>query len=279
MGAPVLAHIHVPKCAGTSFRYLLNDVFPKGHLNLYFEPGTGRSLPTTFVYSDAEIAAFTAADSVKAFSSHFVRRFPGSLSGRPAYYVTFLRDPVRQFISYLGFTRQEFHNIVDPDLLSHLPPNMPELSLRDCARWLIQQNTDKFLNFRENYTTNFFARYEAQSRYGFDYCDRRYRGTRLYVARQVLRRFLFVGICEQMDDSWLLLRHKLASLGVSTSPLPMRRDNASEERNEDLSWLGTHDEVGREVLDSMREDLSLYRWARRRFHRQFATEMQSVAIR
>jgi len=29
----------------------------------------------------------------------------------------------------------------------------------------------------------------------------------------------------------------------------------------------------------MREDLSLYRWARRRFHRQFATEMQSVAIR
>jgi hypothetical protein len=276
---PVLAHIHVPKCAGTSFRLLLDDLFPAGHLQLYFEPGSKRTLSTTFVYSDAQIEGYLESNSVKAFSSHHVRRFPNALAGRPLYYVTFLRDPVQQFVSYLNFTRQVFRDITDPVLLSHLPPNMPELSLRESARWLVQQNTDKFLNFRENYTTNFFAHYEVLSRYGFEYTDWRYRGIRQQVARNVLRKFFFVGIAEQMDESLYLLRQKLASKGIQTDDLPMRRDNASENRNEDLSWLDNEDEIGCKVLGSLREDQRLYYWASRRFQLQLAKERPKIPLR
>jgi hypothetical protein len=147
---------------------------------------------------------------------------------------------------------------------------MPELSLRDSARWLIQQSTDKFLNFRENYTTNFFARYEVQCRYGFEYADRRYWRIRQRVARNVLRNFFFVGIVEQMDESLRLLRQKLVDNEIPTNDLPMRRDNISGNPSEDLSWLNERDEVGCGVLRSMQEDQRLYRWARKRFQKQLA---------
>ena len=186
---PVLAHIHVPKCAGTSFRRALDEVFHRGHLHLYFETGTERSLPTSFVYSTEQISRLIESDNVAAFSSHFVRRFQATSAGRDLYYVTFLRQPVEQFLSYLSFTRCVFGHISDPDLLSHLPPRMPELSLRECARWLLRHDTKKFINFRENYVTNFFARYEVQERYGFCYTDPAYRIVRLHLARNVLRRF------------------------------------------------------------------------------------------
>jgi hypothetical protein len=147
---PVLAHIHVPKCAGTSFRLLLDDIFTDRHLHLYSEPGTNRSLPTTFVYSEAQLGEFVEPSSTKALSSHFIRRFPNVINGRPILYVTFLRDPVQQFISYLSYTRQVFRHIQDPELLSHLPPNMADRSLRDCADWLLKQDSRTFRNFREN---------------------------------------------------------------------------------------------------------------------------------
>jgi hypothetical protein len=279
MQTPVLAHIHVPKCAGTSFRLLLDDLFPAEHLQLYFEPGSDRSLPTTFVYSDAQIARYLESSSIKAFSSHHVRRFPNPLVGRSIYYVSFLRNPLQQFISYLKFTRQVFGEITDPVLLSHLPPNMPQLSLRESARWLIGQRIGRFLNFRENYTTNFFARYEVQSRYGFRYTDWRYHRIREEVARSVLHRFFFVGIAEKMDESWYLLRRKLAYNGVPTKDLPMRLDNASTDENEDLSWLSHKDEIGRQVLGSMQEDQRLYLWALKRFQAQSAEEQSRARLR
>lgn len=52
-------------------------------------------------------------------------------------------------------------------------------------------------NFRENYTTNFFARYEMASSSGVQYADRRYRRLRQRVARQVLRRFLLLGMTDR----------------------------------------------------------------------------------
>jgi hypothetical protein len=276
---PLIGHIHVPKCAGTSVRLMLNDVYREAHLPLYFVPGTGRHLPTTYVFPEAEVIDLLGPHSVKAFSSHFVRRFPESISGRPVYYVTFLRDPLQQFVSYLGFARQVYREIQDPVLLSHLPPEMPELCLRDCARWLMQHGTGSFLNFRENYTTNFFARYEVQSSYGFGYSDRRYRAMRLRVAKSVLRRFFFVGISEQMEESWRLLHCRLTNLGLAIPEAPVRRENISDKRDEDLSWLNGKDEVGRRVLMSLREDRQLFRWARVRFLAQVAEERNGRPVR
>jgi hypothetical protein len=265
---PLVAHIHVPKCAGTSVRLLFDELFPGGHLHLYFKPGTTRSLPTTFVYENSQIAELVAPSSVSAFSSHNVRRFPSSSAGRPIHYVTFLRDPVQQFLSYLKFTRRIFAHIDEPILLSHLPPNLPDLSLREAARWLLQNDSSGFINFRENYTTNFLAREHVKTRYGFDYDDWRYRGIRQVVARNILRQFLFVGLTERMDESMSLLRRKMASLGIAVPSLPMRRDNVSEPLQEDVSWINKGDQVGSQLLNSLREDRRLYRWVSRRFLNQ-----------
>ena len=77
-----------------------------------------------------------------------------------------------------------------------------------------------------------------------------------------------------MDDSWRLLRHKLQGAGIQLPALPIGRSNASKYGDENLIWLNEEDEIGRQVLISLREDMRLYRWARSRFDQQLAAERQ-----
>ncbi len=272
IGEPVFAHIHVPKCAGSSVRRLLDTAWGDSHVHLYV-PG-----PTTFIYDEAQLATHLQPSSVKAFSSHFVRRFLPEVGGRPMLYATFLRNPLEQWISYLTYTRKVYDRIPDPVLLQHLPPDMPGRSLRDCAQWLLSRNTETFTNFRENYVTNFFARYEVAAQHGFDYADPRYRRMRLRVARQALRRFFFVGITEDLEASLWLLRRKLAGTGLDIPALPVPAENSSHEQRDDLSWLSTKDPVGRQCLASLREDRQLYRWARTRWQRELTAEREGHGL-
>lgn len=265
---PVFAHIHVPKCAGSSVRRLLDQAWGDSHLHLYVQG------PTTFVYDEEELALRLQPPHVKAFSSHFVRRFPPEVAGRPMLYATFLRDPLEQWISYLTYTRKVYGHILDPVLLQHLPPDMPSRPLRDSAQWLLSRSTDVFTNFRENYVTNFFARYEVAAQHGFEYADPRYRRMRLRAARQVLRRFFFVGITEDLESSLWLLRRKLAGTGLQIPPLPVPVENLSHEQRDDLAWLSTRDPVGRQCLASLAEDRQLYRWARARWRRDLASHRE-----
>ncbi len=263
---PILGHIHVPKCAGTSVRVVLDEIWGDDHIFLYVDG------PTTFVYSRAELEDALHGPTVKAFSSHFVRTFPKQILGRSIFYVTFLRDPLEQWISYLTYTRKVYRHIADQVLLKHLPPDMPNLSLRECAEWLLAQSSTTFLNFRENYTTNFFARYTVADAYGYDYADPRYRAIRLPAARQTLGEFFFVGIAESLEDSLRLLRRKLAGSSLAMPEIPVPALNLSHEARDDLSWLTPSDPLGRRCLESLREDLALYRWARARFERELAEE-------
>src|SRR5262249_10189049 len=67
---PVLAHIHIPKCAGTSFRILLERYFGPRHLRLYIDD-------TYFVYREDALRNCLLRDpEPRAFSSHHVRTFP-----------------------------------------------------------------------------------------------------------------------------------------------------------------------------------------------------------
>jgi hypothetical protein len=261
--APVLGHIHVPKCAGTSVRKVLDETLGSGHLALYF----GNC--TTFIYEDAQLADFVRPETVKAFSSHFVRRFPPELGNRRIHYVTFLREPVQQFISYITFTKKNYAVLNEPVLISHLPPEMPNLSVRECARWILNGDRRVFRNFRENYTSNFFARYPVLHSRGFTYSDERYQRIRLRAAKAELDKFLFVGISEQMDRSWQLLRSRADAIGITLPDMHIPQENPSSELRDDLSWINPNDEVGRKVLDSIAEDRKLYRWALDRFESQF----------
>lgn len=260
---PLLAHIHNPKTAGSSFRRVLDEYYGPAHIHLYFDNST------TFVYENNELTELVRGPSIKAFSSHFVRRFPSVLAGRPVYYVTFLRDPIQQFISYISYTRKYYAAIHEPILLSHLPPQMAALTIRESARWILDGADTSFRSFRENYTTNFFARYPLLDSHGFDYADPRYRNARVNAARRVLSRFLLVGITEYMDESWYLLRRRAAKIGIELPDVRLPVENVTADQRESLDWIHADDEVGRKLLDSVREDLTLYRWALNRFRLQY----------
>ena len=246
-GRPVIAHIHVPKCAGTSLRVLLTRHFGARHLLLYVDD-------TYFVYGDETVRSYLLQDPCTVgFSSHHVRAFPRWMAGREMLYVTFLRDPVEQFVSYLTHIKKYYATLTQ-SLLEVVPPDAPRLSLRDFARWLLSQKQD--VPFRENHNVNFFARHSAPAA-----------RDSLKVAKEALEGFFFVGITERMDESMRKLRAlaEAAGLNFPSDPLPV--ENTSFECRDDLSWINSEDEVGSLLLHSIEKDRELYDWAAARLDR------------
>ena len=255
---PVIAHIHVPKCAGSSVRKLLSDSFGPAHAHLYVDD-------TFFVYSEAELAACVSDPTIRAFSSHFVRSFPRSIAGRDMLYFSFLRNPIEQFISYVTYTRKVFHDVRDANLLNCLPPDLPSLSIRQAAHWILTR--EHHVNFRENYTTNFFARFPFLARYGDAKPESFYRKHRLDIAKRVLSGFFFIGITEHLDRSFALLQSLARQRQLDFPGGALTMENTSYERRDDLTWIHEDDEVGSLLLRSIREDRQLYAWALARFSR------------
>jgi hypothetical protein len=243
---PLLAHIHVPKCAGTAFRVLLERYFGPRHVRLYIDD-------TYFVYSEEALRSCLLRDPAPcAFSSHHVRTFPRWLAGREMLYLTFLRDPVQQFVSYMTHIQKHYAGITSPTLLEAVPPDAPRLTLREFARWLLTQDRD--IPFRENHNVNFFARHSAAP--GAD---------RLEAAKVALSGFFFVGISDRMDESMGMLRALTQAAGLDFPADPVPMVNTSSEFRDNLSWIDPADEVGSLLLRSVEQDRQLYDWAVARF--------------
>jgi hypothetical protein len=239
---PVLAHIHVPKCAGTAFRILLERYFGPRHMRLYIDD-------TYFVYSQNALRNCLLRDPPpRAFSSHHVRTFPRWLAGREMLYVTFLRDPIQQFVSYMTHIQKHYSGITSQTLLEAVPPDAPRLTLREFARWLLTQ--DRGIPFRENHNVNFFARHSAPAE-----------ADRLEAAKVALSGFFFVGISDRMDESMSKLRALAQAAGLDFPADPVPIENTSGEFRDDLSWIDPADEVGAMLLRSVGQDRQLYDWA------------------
>ena len=247
---PVLAHIHVPKCAGTSFRVLLERHFGPRHSRLYVDD-------TYFAYSGDAIRNRLLQDpEIRALSSHHVRTFPRWLAGREMFYVTFLRDPVEQFVSYMTHIQKHFSGIASKSLLEAVPPDAPHLSLREFARWLLTQNRD--IPFRENHNVNFFARHSSPAA-----------PDRLEAAESALSGLFFVGITERMEESVRKLQALAQAAGLDFPTGPISTENTSSEFRDDLSWINPADEVGSMLLRSVDLDRQLYDWAVARLDEEF----------
>jgi len=239
---PVLAHIHVPKCAGTSFRALLERYFGPRHLGLYVND-------TYFVYGDEALRGYLLQDlEVRGFSSHHVRAFPHWLAGREILYIAFLRDPIQQFVSYMTHIKKHYSTITSASLLAAVPPDASKLTLRDFARWLLTQDRD--IPFRENHNVNFFARHSDPAA-----------SDRLEAAKAALAEFFFVGITERMEESMAKLKALARAAGLDFPPGPLPVENTSAEYRDDLSWINPEDEVGSLLLHSVEKDRQLYDWA------------------
>ena len=257
--SPILAHIHLPKCAGTSFNRLLENGFGNRFLRLYVDD-------TFYLYSQAELIEHVSDPAVAAIASHFIREFPSSLAGRDLLYITFLRDPIQQFLSYITYCRKHYAaiSIGDANLTASLPRNLSALSLREAAQWILTRK--QRINFRENYATNYFAELAYQSRHGCGaVASRSYQRKRLGIAKQILRRFFFVGIYERMERSVQLLRALAREYDIEFPDGSITVENTSHETRDDLNWLHSDDQVGSLLLRSVKEDQKLYGWACKRF--------------
>lgn len=262
----MIAHIHVPKTAGTSFRTLLENRFGADHSNLYVDD-------TYFVYSESEIEAHIAdRPSLRSLSSHFIRTYPSRVAGREMLYVTFLRNPVEMFISYLTYTKKFYDKIPDLGLLDSLPARASEMPLREIARWVLSEPRD--VPFRENYLVNYFARHSFFN-IGGAAGDDLYRPCRLVLAQTVLSQFYFVGITERMDESVDRIEALGEKYGIEMPGGPIQRENVSSEFRDDLRWIDRSDEVGSMLLASLSEDLKLYDWALARFDQHAAKKINA----
>jgi len=163
-------------------------------------------------------------------------------------YVTFLRDPIQQFVSYMTHIKKHYSRITSESLLAAVPPDAPQLTLREFARWLLTQDRD--IPFRENHNVNFFARHSAPAA-----------ADRLQAAKAALDRFFFVGITERMEESMCKLRALVRAAGLDFPPGPIPVENTSAEYRDDLSWITPDDEVGSLLLRSVEKDRQLYDWA------------------
>jgi hypothetical protein len=255
--APVFAHIHVPKCAGTSLRVLLETYFGPRYLGLYVDD-------TYFVYGDEALRSYLMQGrEIQGFSSHHVRVFPRWLAGREMLYVSFLRDPIQQFVSYMTHIKKYYAGITSQSLLEAVPPDAPQLTLREFARWLLTQDRD--IPFRENHNVNFFARHSAP-----DAPDR------LEAAKTALEGFFFVGITERMEESMNKLRALAQAAGLEFPPGPMPVENTSADYRDELSWINPDDEVGSLLLRSVEKDRQLYDWAAARLERIVCREKDAL---
>jgi hypothetical protein len=255
MRAPLIAHIHVPKTAGTSFRSMLEDQFGPDHANLYVDD-------TFFVYSDSEIESFVSArPRLRSLSSHFIRTYPPRIAGREVLYVTFLRNPVEQFISYLTYTKKFHTKIPDQGLLSSLPERAWEMPLREIARWVLSHPG---VPFNENYLVNYFAQHHYKHIAGAA-GEQEYRSARLAIAQRILASFFFTGITERMDESVRRFQTMGANYGIDVPAGAVQVENVSREFRDDLQWINPDDEVGARLIASVAEDQKLYNWAVARF--------------
>jgi hypothetical protein len=163
-------------------------------------------------------------------------------------YVTFLRDPIQQFVSYMTHVKKHYSAITSKSLLEAVPPDAPRLALREFAKWLLTQDRD--IPFRENHNVNFFSRHSAPAA-----------PDRLEAAKAALDGFFFVGITERMEDSMRKLRALTREAGLDFPPGPIPVENTSAEYRDDLSWINPDDEVGSLLLRSVEKDRQLYDWA------------------
>lgn len=268
----MFVHVHVPKCGGTSFRNLLRHWFRDGHRNLHVDR-------TSFTYEPDVLARTIASDSrILSISSHFIRLFPAVIGRRVALYTTFLRDPVRQFLSYLTYIKKVFPHIVDPELLRYLPQDVPDMQLQDMAEWILTR--EAAIPFKENYTVNFFAEFawcansgyeRPQSPYGTDAWDpvqfERYRAVRLELTQSILSNFFFVGLVEDLDGGVRHFVSRCADMGLHLPAATPGHDNVSSELLDDLKWLHPGSRVGALLFAALRDDFELYRWASARYQR------------
>ena len=224
--------------------------------------GFGSFYPA-YDFDDASLAAAGLADRrLRALSTHNIRRFPPVSSGRRMRYLTVLRDPLEQYLSYVHYMQQVQAEIADPAFLARLPPNCASLTSREFTAWLLERPA--LFAAHEGAQTTFFAEWTWRERAQNPADAAAYRRERLGVALGVLSQFALVGTVERLVESLDVLRRRATAWGFTLLPAEaVGRENVTQTPRDDTTWIGDHDDVGRALLAALGDDRALHAYANR----------------
>jgi hypothetical protein len=186
---PVFLFLHMPKCAGTTFRvHIENNLSPDEILPLYI--GIDKRFRERD-YVKEYIASLPEERKIKLklVYGHEVHYGIHDWLGRQGRYFTFLRHPLPRTISWYNYRRQR--NWVDKKIIDMFIDRGTTPTLQ---QWL--ENSP----FVWNEMTGYFA--------DFGYCERKEHYSDQELDR-ILDIFFFIGLTETFDDDALFLYYLL----------------------------------------------------------------------
>jgi len=233
-----LIFVHIPKAAGSTLHHLLEmqyapeesfatcstPRYPHGDLNRFEALG------------EKELAGIRLLNGHMGYGLH--RYLP-----RPAVYITFLREPVERVLSHYSFERTLAQSPVYPYLQSG------DMDLKEYVRYYTEAGD------MDNLQTRMIA--GNWHKRGFGPCT----PEMLAQARRNLReRFAVIGLAEQFDASYLLLKRHFGwrSAFFQRRNQTRRRIYRDELSTDELDYIRQHNEF----------DLQLYAYAQQLFEEQ-----------
>jgi len=127
---PLFVHAHVPKSGGTSVNKLLHNWLRDRMQWMHF------SDPIRML-TRAEMDEYVSKNpEIDCITSHHFRVFPPIIAGRPALYITFLRDPASFLISLARHWIRDRAELT-PEFKAQLPPDFDQFDVISLLRfWL-----------------------------------------------------------------------------------------------------------------------------------------------
>lgn len=232
-----LYFIHIPKCAGTTFinivdqHFAINEILPT-HYDL-------NKLANEI--SDDQLAGYRFLRGHIPFDT-LIPRLPAAPR-----LITFLRDPVAQFISYFQMRQRV------PDPLVGIQAKLASLSLEEVL------NDELMLRFANNATVSIGGRLPAK--------DPKERLPNLELAKKRLEMFDFVGITERFNDSLDLFSYVFNFPKISHyQTLNVSPDR---EKRQEIS-----PELMARIAEVQKYDIELYQFGLGLFEKKYASMLQ-----
>ncbi len=244
--SPLLVHVHMQKTGGQSVNEFLRKYSLRRMLFFFDEehkPGQ---------WDVFERAANNKRPEPIVFTSHVMRyTFPPLLGGRLALYFSLFRHPYDVLLSYVKYIRK-CYELQLPSTKRILPADIKEMSVEQIMKWYLRNP------LLEHFAGHILPVFHLTQ---MDDLER---------AKQLVSRFLFIGITEEMPRSMAVLKRKLAPYGFVFPDIAWEWRNTTA----DVELGGYDVRKDKEFLayadKHLAHEVAFYEWARERFERDAA---------
>jgi len=236
--SPIIVHVHIPKAAGQAFEAFLKRNF-KGRVKLFYPEKPARAQWTRFkrdIYDGSDPLVFSS-QSMGVY-------FPPLIGGRVPLYVSLFRHPYSMILSYIKYIKKKY-DFLSAAHKAILPDNLKHMSVEESMHWHVKNG-------------GFFPLPVLELTQGLG----------LATAKEIVSRFLFAGIVEEMDCSMRLLAEKIRPYGFHLDSVEMPVRNTTDDVDLEGYDFASDKAFAKFAERELREEVAFYEWIRERFERE-----------